>query len=167
MTTWAWLWVGSLYGRFLIKGSVKHLSRPEEFTCGSCSTDRWGENIWAASVHISACSLFAELGLCRFVEVSWLRTAGKYYNPVFYISCMDSMVAKWFALLPHRRRSWVWTLTVPSLFCVEFVCPHHVCVGFSRVLQFPPLTPFVLIPRHWQKELESVPGRCTATAQCS
>ena len=47
-------------------------------------------------------------------------------------------VAQWLALLPHSKKVLGSFPAQPGPFCVEFACSPRVCVGFLRVLRFPP-----------------------------
>ncbi len=44
------------------------------------------------------------------------------------------------ALSTHSKRSWVRFPAGAGPFYVEFACSLHVCMGFLRVLRFPPLS---------------------------
>ena len=58
-------------------------------------------------------------------------------------------------------------------FCVELACSPRVCVGFLRVLRFPPTSKdmhsillSLPVTKALALELELVPGRCTVAAHC-
>uniref|UniRef100_A0A665W315 Voltage-dependent L-type calcium channel subunit alpha n=1 Tax=Echeneis naucrates TaxID=173247 RepID=A0A665W315_ECHNA len=61
------------------------------------------------------------------------------YDLIIYSgrSCYYLSNTRWLVLLPHNKKV---VGLVPSLgpFCAEFACSPCVCVGFLRVLQFPP-----------------------------
>ena len=52
--------------------------------------------------------------------------------------CGAARVAQWLALLPHSKKVLGSFPAQPGPFCVEFACSPRVCVGFLRVLRFPP-----------------------------
>ena len=51
---------------------------------------------------------------------------------------VECTVAQWLALLPHSKKVLGSFPAQPGPFCVEFACSPRVCVGFLRVLRFPP-----------------------------
>ena len=55
-----------------------------------------------------------------------------------YIPPRGGTVAQWLALLPHSKKVLGSFPAQPGPFCVEFACSPRVCVGFLRVLRFPP-----------------------------
>ncbi|KAF7666011.1 hypothetical protein LDENG_00123210 [Lucifuga dentata] len=46
------------------------------------------------------------------------------------------MVFQWLALSPHSKK--VLGLNLTRLFCLEFACSPHVCMGSLWVLRLPP-----------------------------